>query len=99
MGLHGIPMGNMSNQQLMQMQLHGMDLQRMGMELPGIKLCDVWLETLLSVPNAAWSVKHGVQSCYEPWLSTLAIDPGHAFDAMCQNVTMRVLIFFGNATV
>lgn len=35
MGLHGIPMGNMSNQQLMQMQLHGMDLQRMGMGLPG----------------------------------------------------------------
>ncbi|KAL3130915.1 hypothetical protein ABBQ38_000242 [Trebouxia sp. C0009 RCD-2024] len=35
MGLHGIPMGNMSNQQLMQMQLHGMDLQRIGMGLPG----------------------------------------------------------------
>lgn len=28
-------MGNMSNQQLMQMQLHGMDLQRMGMGMPG----------------------------------------------------------------
>ena len=36
MGLHGIPMGNMSNQQLMQMQLHGMDLQRIGMGLPGL---------------------------------------------------------------
>lgn len=36
MGLHGIPMGNMSNHQLMQMQLHGMDLQRMGMGLPGL---------------------------------------------------------------
>lgn len=39
MGLHGIPMGNMSNQQLMQMQLHGMDLQRVGMGLPGLLLC------------------------------------------------------------
>lgn len=38
MGLHGIPMGNMSNQQLMQMQLHGMDLQRMGMGLTGVPL-------------------------------------------------------------
>ena len=38
MGLHGIPMNNMSNQQLMQMQLHGMDLQRMGMGLPGLLL-------------------------------------------------------------
>ena len=28
-------MGNMSNQQLMQMQLHGMDLQRMGAGYPG----------------------------------------------------------------
>ena len=35
MGLHGVPMGNMSNQQLMQMQLHGMDLQRMGMGVSG----------------------------------------------------------------
>ncbi|KAL0037636.1 hypothetical protein WJX77_005734 [Trebouxia sp. C0004] len=34
-GYHGVPMGNMSNQQLMQMQLHGMDLQRMGAGLPG----------------------------------------------------------------
>jgi hypothetical protein len=35
MGYNGVPMGNMSNQQLMQMQLHGMDLQRMGAGLPG----------------------------------------------------------------
>ena len=28
-------MGNMSNQQLMQMQLHGMDLQRAGAGYPG----------------------------------------------------------------
>lgn len=50
MGLHGIPMGNMSNQQLMQMQLHGMDLQRVGMGLPGLLLhcvCDVLHALLL----------------------------------------------------
>ena len=35
MGYNGVPMGNMSNQQLMQMQLHGMDLQRMGAGYPG----------------------------------------------------------------
>lgn len=35
MGYDGVPMGNMSNQQLMQMQLHGMDLQRMGAGYPG----------------------------------------------------------------
>lgn len=47
MGLHGIPMGNMSNQQLMQMQLHGMDLQRVGMGLPGLLLhCDINLVQL-----------------------------------------------------
>lgn len=36
-GLHGIPMNSMNSQQLMQMQLHGMDLQRMnmGMGMPG----------------------------------------------------------------
>lgn len=36
-------MGNMSNQQLMQMQLHGMDLQRMGVGMPG----GFWLKTCL----------------------------------------------------
>ena len=37
MGLQGMPMSSMNSQQLMQMQLHGMDLQRMGMgHLPGI---------------------------------------------------------------
>ena len=34
-GYNGVPMGNMSNQQLMQMQLHGMDLQRAGAGYPG----------------------------------------------------------------
>ena len=35
MGYNGVPMGNMSNQQLMQMQLHGMDLQRINAGYPG----------------------------------------------------------------
>ena len=33
--MHGMPMSNMNNQQLMQMQLHGMDLQRMNMGMSG----------------------------------------------------------------
>ena len=34
-GLHGNPMSNMNSQQLMQMQLHGIDMQRMNMVLSG----------------------------------------------------------------
>lgn len=37
-GIHGMPMSNMSNQQLMQMQMHSMDLHRMGMGIQG-ELC------------------------------------------------------------
>lgn len=62
MGLHGIPMGNMSNQQLMQMQLHGMDLQRMGMGLPGLfPHCDSTCQYMAAYKQNCHSSR--IQSC------------------------------------
>ena len=58
-GYNGVPMGNMSNQQLMQMQLHGMDLQRAGAGYPGDT--DDCLPASVRVRGVTGSPVHGCE--------------------------------------